>query len=223
MDAKSGKLRSLSTLLFLCAVAISSNSRVFVAAQFEDTSLNFCEIPCVQKVYDQYCGGARCTTGASDYGQIFALCTDTCAAAVIGEVMMLCLTTTVPDRDDWANVQNGVLEEIVSFCSGYEIAVDENVKPLKRKDTDKELRNTLFDTPEDEKKESKEGKGKSERKEEKGGKKSRKAKLVEAEKGESQKQRKREKVAAESDVDTSKGAADLGTPSVSYSNAVCYL
>ena len=210
MDAKNGKLRRLPTLLFLCAVVLSSSSssssnRVLISAQLEESSLNFCDIPCVQKVYDQYCGGARCTTGASDYGQIFALCTDTCAAAVIGEVMMQCLTTTVPDRDDWANVQNGVLEEIVSFCSGYEIAVDDSVEPLKHKDTDKELRNTLFDTPGDEKKESKEEKGKPGKKEEKGGNRSRKAKLVDEEESTKPKQRKGQKAAAESDVDTSKG------------------
>jgi len=133
--------------------------------QGQDENMNFCDMVCVRNIYRFYCGAATCTTGASDYGQIFSLCTETCASAVAGEVMMECLTTTDPTREDWANVQASVLTEIVDFCLDYEIIINPDVPPLTRQNTDKELLDTLFEDPDAEEEDNKKSKKNKSRKE----------------------------------------------------------
>lgn len=123
--------------------------------QGQDENMNFCDMACVRNIYRFYCGAATCTTGASDYGQIFSLCTDTCASAVAGEVMMECLTTTDPNREDWGNVQASVLTEIVEFCLDYEIFINPDVPPLTRQNTDEALLDTLFEDPDAEEEDKK--------------------------------------------------------------------
>lgn len=113
----------------------------------QDENLDFCDMICVNNIYSYYCGDATCTTGASNYDQIFSLCTDTCASAVAGEVMMECLTTTDPDRVDWESIQASVLSEIVDFCFDYQILINPDVPPLTMENTDKELLDTLFNDP----------------------------------------------------------------------------
>jgi len=180
--------------------------------QGQDENMNFCDMVCVRNIYRFYCGAATCTTGASDYGQIFSLCTETCASAVAGEVMMECLTTTDPNREDWDNVQASVLSEIVDFCLDYEIIINPDVPPLTRQDTDKELLDTLFEDPDAEE----EDKQKSKKK-----KKSRKDKQKDQDeqdesKGDEQEQNNRSR--RESRERTTEESEDEPGDSTSFSN-----
>lgn len=108
---------------------------------------NFCDIGCVQKIYDFYCGGVTCTTGAVDYVQIYALCDDVCTSAILGEVMLECLENANPDRDDWTEIQDATFDEIYDFCAKYRIFLNEDVKPLAKNETDANLIKTLYDDP----------------------------------------------------------------------------
>lgn len=75
--------------------------------------------------------------------------------------MTQCLTKTVPERADWRDVQDSVVEEIVNFCNGYEIYLNPEVEPLSLKNTDKGLLGTLYVDPEaGEKKDKKDKKDK---------------------------------------------------------------
>lgn len=168
---------------------------LFLALGRAEDALNFCDLTCVDNVYKHYCGDAKCTTGASDYTQIYSLCTDKCAAAVAGEAMFQCLTTTVPERDDWDSVQESVLEEIFVFCNGYEIFIDPQVDPLKLEDTDQNLLDTLFDDPEAEsKKDQKKKSKKKSRKDKKVEEESEEDEVEVEEKAKSEKKSKKEKV-----------------------------
>eukprot|EP00210_Caulerpa_lentillifera_P004515 g4308.t1 len=116
----------------------------------QEDNLNFCDIPCVTNIYKRFCGDAKCTTGASDYPQRFDLCSEKCTSAVIGEVMSRCLTQSNPERDDWDGVQTSTLEEIHTYCTGYDIFLNIDVKPQKLGDVEKSFLKKMFVLPETE-------------------------------------------------------------------------
>jgi len=58
--------------------------------------------------------------------------------------MSRCLTQSIPERDDWEEVQTSTLEEIENYCASYDIPLNFDIKPQKIKDVDKSFLKSMF-------------------------------------------------------------------------------
>lgn len=77
---------------------------------------NFCRGACIDRLYKESCGNARCVAGFSTDEELVGLCSKECSEAINGGELLKCLEAENPDRDDISRAQNQISALINSLC-----------------------------------------------------------------------------------------------------------
>lgn len=106
----------------LACFAVFSEGQV-LQEQFAELNIDdavFCNIPCVQDVFANNCGGIACSLDLNDEASREAACDGPCEVALIGEIMVTCLSANLPEGMDVDGIAQLIGIGYENFCGTVE-------------------------------------------------------------------------------------------------------